>query len=72
MKREKKWGHKQTQTHDDDDTHPGANYSRRRNLFRRRQKNTFVGALGHADTDGTANRAGLGQGRIGTSNNLTS
>ena len=35
MKREKRWGHTHTHT---DDTHPGANYSRRRNLFRRRQK----------------------------------
>ena len=31
----KRWGHTNKHT---DDTHPGANYSRRRNLFRRRQK----------------------------------
>ena len=45
MKHEKKVGtHTDTdrQTHD---THPGANYSRRRNLFRRRQKLTKQGRL---------------------------
>ena len=38
MKREKKVGTNK-QTHDNNnDTHPGKNFSRRRNLFRRRQK----------------------------------
>ena len=45
MKREKKWG--QTYIHTDD-THPGANYSRRRNLFRRRQKMRFLTILAAA------------------------
>ena len=45
MKREKKWGQTDTHTHTDrhtDDTHLGANYSRRRNLFRRRQKRNEI------------------------------
>ena len=49
MKREEKWGQTDTHTHTHthtDDTHPGKNYSRQRNLFRWRQKHyNFYGKL---------------------------